>query len=679
MTLRIVEESAELPQSLKKGPQMDERSREIYAIVMKDYDQCLLEIREKTILWEALEAAYRKQYRSQDTTRSSERSTYISHVTQQVVDDNTAELTDVAFGTGRFFDVQDNLGDEDPFDTERLAVYLDEAIRGTENQEGVERTLHLGELYGTAVAEIVVSKRSKYVPTTQGNQFGVKEESEHYLTTKAWHPKYFRFSPGATSLHECTWVGLETPMPNAYYEARVKSQQFLDVYPNGIGDYLPDQSSRPDIFRYSHIPNQWLMLRWYGMLPKRLVNSKSTSDDLVCAYVIVANREAVVYSGPNPFMTQDVPLFVYRPTPIAGTMWGLGSAEKVFHQQRAADRHFRTHEDALAYTAYPVTGMDSTRMPKGLNLKIKPGTNLLFAGRPSEIMERMDFGQPQTTSLETAQRILDWSKDTGGVAGVSSMLATAADAKAGSMALAMGPIIKKIKGRLRNLTANFLVPYIRGMAYRYMQFCPEKFPSRDISFKVVGVLGMAEREFEQSRWLNAMQTLGPESPLVPMVMATIMREGNLKGRETIAKMMETMAMELQQQKTEGPQEMMAKELDLRVKSASASKDEAEAVRMQAEAYKAKMEAEATPLLIQADIMKAMVTNSSAQIPDDVEWRQRYDATKLILEEMKIGEMAKDRESNERIAQMQKSDKRVQETDREFTEAMAQLTGSGKVQ
>jgi hypothetical protein len=89
-----------------------------------------------------------------------------------------------------------------------------------------------------------------------------------------------------------------------------------------------------------------------------------------------------------------------------------------------------------------------------------------------------------------------------------------------------------------------------------------------------------------------------------------------------------------------------------VAAAGAQKDEAEAMKMIAEAAKSKAEAMHVEDRIQADIFKAMVMNSDAKVPDDIEFERRYKAMEMILKAKDIDEKAEDRKSNEKITKAQ---------------------------
>ena len=65
-----------------------DRDRMILAYVLDNqYEECLREIRELEPEWAKLERSYAKKYSTTDSSRASERSQFISHVTQSVVDE----------------------------------------------------------------------------------------------------------------------------------------------------------------------------------------------------------------------------------------------------------------------------------------------------------------------------------------------------------------------------------------------------------------------------------------------------------------------------------------------------------------------------------------------------------------------------------------------------------------
>lgn len=669
--MQIVEEYASPPGRQK--PVQDAKEAEILGIIQANLRDSLNDITQNQLpVWLKLERAYRKVFDAVDQERLSERSKFITHVTQEAVDEAVAELTEAAFGANRLFNLEDNFGDNERVDVEKLANSLHDKIAGLDNQLQVEQVAFMGELYGTGIGEVVPVKIKKYTPTQRNGQFGVVTEDAWDIKVKAIKPHNFRIQVGATSIASADWCAVEDNYSTMKFKANVKAGTFKDVMLDADAGPYQDETTRSDSLFYQHTPGFVLLCRWYGKLPARLLRN-TDSDEPVEAVVYVVNREAVVRAVENPFMCKDRAFASYRPQTIPGAFWGIGIGHKVSQHQVGADRHTRTHDDALGMTAYPVMGTDATRIPKGLKFTMKPGANIMVNGRPSEIMERIDFGQPQSLSLETASRMIEWSKSAGGIAGIQN-LSGMMDAKAGSLALALGPILKRTKKRLRQFTIEFFQTVMRTSLLRLMQFDPKNFPATDLTFKFIGVLGMAEREFEQGKYLNMLQTLGPDSPIVPRLLASIMRMSSVEDKEEVAAMMIELAKEKQIQQTQDTSDQVMKQVTLRKAAADAGYAEGRAIREVAEAQLARVEAELAPERIKADIFKAMVMNSNPQQPDDQEFEQRYKAMQLILNAMQVDEKAKDRESNERIslAQMKTAVDPAKASDEDFAAALESL-------
>jgi hypothetical protein len=56
--------------------------------------------------------------------------------------------------------------------------------------------------------------------------------------------------------------------------------------------------------------------------------------------------------------------------------------------------------DALGLLTYPIMGADATRLPRGLDLKLRPGRMFLLNGRPSEILEPITFGNLEPNTFQ---------------------------------------------------------------------------------------------------------------------------------------------------------------------------------------------------------------------------------------------------------------------------------------
>jgi hypothetical protein len=75
-------------------------------------------------LWRVFESA-------EDKTRQMERSRLIAPALQQAVESSVAELEEATFGRGKWFDIKDDMLDEDPSDVEYIRNLLQEDLEKT--------------------------------------------------------------------------------------------------------------------------------------------------------------------------------------------------------------------------------------------------------------------------------------------------------------------------------------------------------------------------------------------------------------------------------------------------------------------------------------------------------------------------------------------------------------------
>jgi hypothetical protein len=59
----------------------------------------------------------------------------------------------------------------------------------------------------------------------------------------------------------------------------------------------------------------------------------------------------------------------------------------------------------------------------------------------------------------------------------------------------MGAFVKRSKRSAVTIEQNLVVPMVRAMLYRYMQFDPQRYP-QDVNFKVNAAMGIMAREVE---------------------------------------------------------------------------------------------------------------------------------------------------------------------------------------
>ena len=298
--------------------------------------------------------------------------------------------------------------------------------------------------------------------------------------------------------------------------------------------------------------------------------------------------------------------------------------------------------DSLALTTAPMMAMDATRLPRGAKFQVKPGAQFLTNGDPNQIMMPLKFGQTDPVNLQTAQnfeRLLLQATGTVDAAGMPSQAPR--DAGAGGMSMVLAGIIKKYKRTLSNFQEDFLIPFINKAAWRYMQFDPERYPSVDVKFIPTATLGILAREFEQQQFIALLQTLGPDTPVLPLILKGIVQNSSFSNRGEMLATLDQMSQPNPEQQAQ-QQQMIAMQQEAAM--AQIKETNAKAMKAEAEAQKAMVEAQMAPQIAQAKIIAAL-SNNLDENGEAADFQNRVKMAELMLKE-------KDIDSNERIAMAQ---------------------------
>ena len=612
--------------------------------------------------WLEYERIFRGQWAAEDRTRESERSRLISPATQQAIETRHAEIMEAIFGQGEWFDIEDDIKDVNgtPLDVEQLKAQLMEDFNRDKIKKAVDQIELMAEIYGTGIGEIAVKTEKEYAPATQaipGVQgqaaIGVVEKDRIAVKLVPVNPKNFLIDPNATSFDDAMGCAIEK---------FVSVHKIVEGMERGIyrkidlGTDGPDDDLEATEESVQYQDNRVRLLTYYGLVPReyleQLENEEAEVEDLfpedsladeyselVEAIVVIANGGKLLKAEANPYMMKDRPVMLYQDDTVPGRVWGRGTAEKAYNMQKAIDGSLRMDSDARALTAVPMMAMDATRLPRGAKFEVKPGKSFLTNGDPNQIMMPLRFGTPDDSSVRASQnyeRLLLQATGTVDSAGMPS--AVPRDAGAGGMSMAMAGIIKKYKRTLTNFQEDFLIPFINKAAWRYMQFDPERYPSVDVKFVPTATLGILAREFEQQQFIALLQTLGPDTPVLPLILKGILGNSSLSNRNELIAALEQMSQpnpEAQQQQQMAQQAAMAKlQADLALLQAQTQK-------ATAEAQQTMVETQLMPEELRVKVVQAAATN----LDQDADFAKRMKLADLMLKE-------KDIDSNERISIMQ---------------------------
>jgi hypothetical protein len=657
-----------------EGVQWDEPSeadKELSAFVVSHTDRWR-DSRDENYLedWKEYERIFRGVWASEDRTRESERSRLISPATQQAVETRHAEIMEAIFGNGEFFDIKDDIMDYNgnPLDVQAMRALLMEDLTANKIRKSVDQIELMAEIYGTGIGEIMVKTETEYIPSTQpipGSTqaaYGVTEKEYFCVKINPVNPKNFLIDPNATSIEDAMGVAIEKFVSiHKVVEGMERGiYRKVDIGPAGNDD---DLEVTQEVVQYQD--DKVKLLTYYGLVPREyleqlendgdevvdLFPEDSTADtysDLVEAIVVIANDGLLLKAERNPYMMKDRPVVAYQDDTVPNRFWGRGTVEKAYNMQKAIDAQLRSHLDSLALTTAPMIAMDATRLPRGAKFEVRPGKAILTNGNPAEIMMPFKFGQTSPESAATArdfERMLLMA--TGTLDSQGMVTQATRDSSGAGMSMAVSGIIKKYKRTLTNFQEDFMVPLIKKVAFRYMQFDPERYPSVDMKFIPTATLGIMAREYEQQQLIGLLQTLGPDTPVLPIILKGIIANSSLSNRAEMEAALEQMSQPNPEQQQ---MQQIAQQMQMEQTQATTQSLQARAQRDQAEAQKTLIEAELAPKEVEAKVISAVSRNLPSQDDEaNREFDRRVKIADLMLKEADIKNKSK-------IVELQMSEK-----------------------
>ena len=594
---------------------------------------------------------WRGQWASEDRTRDSERSRIISPALQQAVESSVAEIEEATFGRGRWFDIQDDRNDQEAQDIVYLREQLYEDFSKNKVRKGVAECLINSAVFGTGIAEIVLEEIKEMKPATQpmmGGELqaiGVNIQDRTVCKLRPIMPQNFLIDPVANSIEEALGVAIDEFVPMHYIEQMQEKGVYKDT---PVGEASPDFDIEADKDLSTYNDDKVRLTKYYGLVPKYLLDEVDMEEDeelvefdeaeeeesyYVEAIVILANGSTLLKAEPNPYMMQDRPIVAFPWDVVPGRFWGRGVCEKGYNSQKALDAELRARIDALALTVHPMMAMDSTRIPRGSRLEVKPGKLILTNGDPREVLQPFNFGQvnqitfAQAAELQKMVQTSTGAIDSAGIPGSINGEATAA-----GISMSLGAIIKRHKRTLINFQESFIIPFVTKAAHRYMQFDPESYPVSDYKFVASSSLGIVAREYEVTQLVQLLQTMPADSPLYLSLIQSIIDNMNLSNREElIAKLTEA-----SQPNPEAQQAAQAaQQVQLEFQQSQTNALNGQAAESQARAQKLTVESQAIPVELENARLKAVTTNLQAGDQDDKEFERRIKVANTLLKEREI--------------------------------------------
>ena len=591
---------------------------------------------------------WRGIWAGEDSLRQSERSRLISPALQQAVESSVAEVEEATFGRGQFFDIRDDVDDQDRGDVEYLRKQLTEEYSLNKTRQAISECIVNAAVFGTGIGEIVVQEKTRRVPSTQPAMdgqvatFGVIETKEVSCTVRPVLPQNFLIDPTASSIEEALGVAIDEYVPMHQVQQLIEEGVYedVDIMASSTHSFLEAQD---DIDDYDE--DRVRLTKYYGLIPRSMLEAYLYDEDeeevslsetmtengsnYVEVVAVIANGANILKLEENPYMMQDRPVVAFPWDCVPSRFWGRGVCEKGYNSQKALDTELRARIDALALTVHPMMAMDASRMPRGAKMEVRPGKTILTNGNPNEILQPMNFGNVDNITFNQADHLQRMVQNaTGAVDSVGMAGVVNGQAAAGAVSMGLGAIIKRHKRTLINFQECFLIPFVQQSAWRYMQYHPDKFPTGDFKFVPSSSLGVIAREYEVSQLVQLLQTMSPDTPMYPELVKSVVDNMNLANREAlIAKLSEASQPD--------PMAQEAAQIDNEQKKAYIAVLQGQAMESQARVAKVQLETELLPMEAETDRLKVLTTNINEGDADEKEFLKRAKVAELVLKEREI--------------------------------------------
>lgn len=591
---------------------------------------------------------WRGIYAAEDKTRESERSQIISPALQQAVESSVAEIEEATFGRGKFFMMVDDLQDPEKGDIEYMSEQLYRDLARNKVRKSVAECLINSAVYGTGIAEIVIEQEKEMKPATQPimdgqlQAVGVTIADRTVCKLRPILPQNFLIDPVATSVEDSVGVIIDEYVTTHSIELLQEQGVYKDV---SFTAAAQERELDADKELVSQAEDKVRLTKYYGLVPRDLLESEADVLDegdsyYVEALVVIANNEVILKAEQNPYMMSDRPVITFPWDVVPGRFWGRGVCEKGYNSQKALDAELRARIDALALTIHPMMGMDATRMPRGARPEVRPGKIILTNGNPAEVLQPFNFGQvsqitfAQADALQRMVQTATGAIDSAGISGSINGEATAA-----GISMSLGAIIKRHKRTLINFQESFLIPMVQKIAYRYMQFEPELYPSADYRFEVTSSLGIIAREYEVTQLVQLLQTMSPDSPMYSSLIQSIITNMNLSNREELVKILQQanqVTPEQQKAQQEAQQlQMAAQQAQIEIQKSQANALNGQAKESEARATKYLAETKAIPVELENERIRVATNNLQPGTADDVEFERRLKVADQALKEKRL--------------------------------------------
>ncbi len=503
--------------------------------------------------WDEYYRIWRTEWSADDKERMVERSKIMPTDLSEAVNKQSAELADAFFGRSVWFDVCDD--DANNADVKEMASKL----RFDADKWGVRQALtdafHFGCLYGTGIVKVGISTKEYAKPTELVDSFGrtvlkgATTGTEPCITVTAVSPREFCIDPAARDIESASGVAHVVSVPR---------HSILEGQRKGIykaGDIGQDSRRKTDAWSIElsddHRRESVKLIEYHGLVPAVLLPGNKTpsakkaellngepdpSIEMVEAIVLVANDTICLKALPNPYIPARRSVFAFQFERVPDAFWGRGVVEAGYHPYKALQTEIRARADGLALANYPTVWRDEASLTGDQTRDdpdekvIAPGKEYLVSGDPNRVIREFKFSGPDRGSSQAIadyQRMIEAAT---GSFGFQGALLSSKETTVSAASMALQTFLRRSKQTALNIEADLVGPVVEAMAWRAMQYLPERYPPLDFRFSPKGALGILQRDAERATLIEILQAIPPESPTFPAILRLIVESGPYEQR-----------------------------------------------------------------------------------------------------------------------------------------------------
>lgn len=608
----------------------------------------------ETKRWAEYWRLWRGYWAEHDKNRQSERSRLIAPALAQAVEMSVAEVEEAILSREVWFDIVDDIQDQEKVDALLMRDQLREDMELVDTKSCISEAVTNAALFGTGIIKMnVETVTDKVVSRGPDGMLVSQDQPKVVVTPEALRPDMCIPDPSGTTIKSMLGFAIDyrnQPIHSILEKIRQGTyNESAMPFVQGVTDPRRgyDVDFEQSVTVNTSDTDAMHIVEYHGKVPLFLLEEANKQDTLIDkllaedfqasgddgplveAIVTIGNDNILLRAIVNPFILVDRSVIAFPWEKVPGRFWGRGVSEKGYNPQKALDAEMRARVDALGFVSAPMLGMDAGRIPRGFRPEIKPGKIWLTQGPPGEVLQPVGIGQVDPNTFQQTGELQQMVQMGTGAFDTSTTLRgtgqQGGSASGGSMML--GAFVKRSKRSVQNVDRQLVAPLIKGMAIRYLQFAPSRYPYEDTKFVVKGSLGIIAREIEQ---LNITQLIAmlPDGAQGSKLAAAegFIEMSSVINKATIMKALEADKAQLvEQQKAEAESRQKISELEEKVKGL-----ELEAITLENQ----KLIAETRELLARAEVQERKA--------DDQDKRTGIETGKL---EVQVADVINTREQN----------------------------------